>query len=167
MMRSFFGRIFKGSGSDSESELVRFIQQLEAIQSEQYSSEEESAKLEQIMVTFLKKYPERYVDIKKYVDEKIDRTRIARQKLLQEETRTIDLSHFAENTRKKMGWPPTGSVRDLEGGSPRIKYAVEEIDRYGGKLPLREAEKIVAVLDPDSPEARYFHWEAEKNKGEE
>jgi hypothetical protein len=80
-----------------------------------------------------------------------------------QDDRKIDVSHLARDLRKQMGWPPSGSVRDLEGGSPAIKCAIEEIEQHGGILNLRDASRILAVLDPESPEADYFRWEAKNN----
>jgi hypothetical protein len=88
---------------------------------------------------------------------------VRRQEILQDD-RKIDVAHKARDMRKQMGWPPTGSVREIEGGSPQIKFAIEEIESHDGLLTAGELSRVIAALDEESPEAAFFLWEAKKRE---
>jgi len=157
---SFLTRIFKGSTRAGERELKELLSELEALDPSTVPASKKA--LEEKLQHFIQRHPERAKDIQRFISGKLDETRIKRQTLMHDNLEPIDLSHFAQDARKRMGWPGTGSVRELEGGSPAIKFAIEEIEKHGGKLALRDASRVIAVLDPESPEADYFRWEAKQ-----
>lgn len=74
----------------------------------------------------------------------------------------VDLSGVTSQIREQMGWPQSGSVRELAGPMEELAAAVDYIEAHGGKVPPKEATKIIAALDPDGPEARFLAYRAKK-----
>ena len=165
MKRSWFhsvlSRISNRREAAGKAEMTQILQEmLRASTSEDPSAKEKAlARLKD----FVGRHPERIDEIRALDANKMDALRWAREILVLGDGE-VDLSHVARDLRKRTGWPLTGSVRDLEGGDSVTKFAIEEIERHGGKLTLWEASRIVAALDPESSEAASYRWQEKKRK---
>jgi hypothetical protein len=67
----------------------------------------------------------------------------------------VDLAPFAQKIRAQYGWPSHGSVSGHEAASEQTDFVLTRIEHFGGKVPLREAIFMQAMLE-DGPEAHYL-----------
>jgi len=75
----------------------------------------------------------------------------------------IDLSGAAAEIRKQMAWPESGSVRGLPGAEDDIVAVLEQIEAGGGKVSFKDAIKLSALVDPNSPQAYLLRYRSEHN----
>jgi hypothetical protein len=69
--------------------------------------------------------------------------------------KVVDFVQVAQNLRAQNGWPSAGSILGHEGASEEVDFVLARIEHFGGKVPLREAIFMQAMLE-DGPEARYL-----------
>lgn len=153
---SLVGRITRRK-TDTDEELRQLMQALEAAAT---MSEAEQHRQLAKLKDFVNRHPERVDELQDLSKRKREECHVKRQEILQDDSCTVDVSRVAQDLRKQIGWPPTGSVRDLDGGTPPIKWAIEEIDSHGGILTAAEATRVIAALDEESAEAAFVRWEA-------
>ena len=69
--------------------------------------------------------------------------------------KVIDFSQVAREIRAAAGWPLEGSVLAYENASEEVDFVLTRTEAFGGKVPLREAICMRAMLD-DGPERHYL-----------
>jgi hypothetical protein len=74
----------------------------------------------------------------------------------------VDLSATTAKMRADRGLPASGSVRGMPGVSDELALAYEIVEAYRGKVPILDATKVVALIDPDGAEARLMSYRATK-----
>lgn len=75
--------------------------------------------------------------------------------LSKNDRQVVDLTDFAETFRVQNGFPLTGPVLGHPAATEETDFVLTTIERFGGKVPLREAIFMRAVLE-EGQEAEYL-----------